>query len=123
MPDFVSRYLINLYVVWKYDFEYIYRKLEHMQKKFMLAAVVVATGLILTAYAFTTKQQPSEEVTTEQAAAPANHCDPADCTPDKAKTCPYSEANSASATAQKDCPATTDCPPSTCKPKSETQSL
>ncbi|HNW00236.1 MAG TPA: hypothetical protein PKL06_12755 [Chitinophagales bacterium] len=91
-----------------------------MQKKFMLAAVVVATGLILTAYAFTTKLQGSEEVSTEQLAPPANHCDPADCTTEKAKTCPYSEA---SATAKKDCPATADCPPSTCKPKSETQSL
>lgn len=86
----------------------------------MLAAVIVATGLILTAYAFTTKEPASEEVKTEQATAPANHCDPSDCTTEKAKSCPYSET---SATAKQDCPTTKDCPPATCQPKSETRSL
>jgi len=96
-----------------------------MQKKFMFAALVVGTGLILTIYSFASRPLTQPEQTTvpaeQTSAAPAGHCDPSDCTPEKAAACPYS--NSTTAQGTNDCPVTKDCPPSACKPGSNKATL
>lgn len=95
-----------------------------MQKKFLVAAVVVCTGLVMMAYAFTT----APDHKAEQAVAPAtevsaDHCKPSDCTPDKQATCPYSKQAQQSASATGECPATKECPPSKCNQGAEKATL
>lgn len=91
-----------------------------MQKKFIIAAFIVCSGLALTIYSFASgpvsKDAVKPEVQTEQINTSAtDHCDPSNCTPEKAAACPYSNgAEKASTAASAECPATQDCPPSKC---------
>lgn len=94
-----------------------------MQKKFMLAMVIVATGLVLTAYAFTTKQTAPDQTATEQLCTPAQKAKSAHCDTQSAGECPYGKAAQQAATAGQVCPPTKECPPSSCQPKSETRTL
>lgn len=95
-----------------------------MQKKFLVAAVVVCTGLVMMAYAFTTAPD-RETAETKIPAAQVNteHCNPSDCTPDKQATCPYSKQAQQSASATGECPATKECPPSKCNQGAEKATL
>ena len=90
-----------------------------MQKKFMIAAIVVCTGLVLVAYSFTmapnTRHTATDKVQVTETSAMPEHCNPSDCTPEKQAECPYSKQAQSEAAAAGNCPATKECPPSKCQ--------
>ncbi len=96
-----------------------------MFKKIAIGSLILIAGAVVTAFAtncFNTNDEASSKVPVEQvstATATPEHCQPSDCTPEKAAACPYSNsaaATSAVANEQANCPATKECPPSKCNP-------
>ncbi|MBK7443431.1 MAG: hypothetical protein IPL12_01105 [Bacteroidetes bacterium] len=90
-----------------------------MKKKILIGSFVVLTGLMVGLFAMSFSNNSNAKVNTvpvEQVSTTATnpeHCAPADCSTEKAATCPYSKTN-ATQEASANCPATSDCPPSKC---------
>jgi|GEM_PF-1343150 len=96
-----------------------------MFKKIAIGSLILIAGAVITAFAtncFDTNIEAKTPVSVETVSTSASmpeHCEPSDCSPEKAAACPYSNSatsTSALATENANCPGTKDCPPSKCNP-------
>lgn len=103
-----------------------------MFKKIAIGSLILIAGAVFTAFAanrFNSADEALQTLPVEQVSATEavpEHCQPADCSPEKAAACTYGkEANATAAAENNNCPVTKDCPPSKCntEPKSEKVTL
>lgn len=89
-----------------------------MFKKIALGSLILIACSLLTAFAVNVTKSSDETAAkapvTEAVSTTPEHCNPADCTPEKAAMCPYSGKSDATATNNANCPTSNECPASKC---------
>jgi hypothetical protein len=101
-----------------------------MFKKIAIGSLILIAGAVFTAFAanrFNAADEASQTLPVEQVSsteAIPEHCQPANCSPEKAAACTYGkEASATAATGSNDCPVTKDCPPAKCNPETQSEKV